>query len=104
MTQSYKLKSKLTTAIGGIATIITTLGVDQLEAIFPGYGKFIPAIVAIATWYTSQITENTRVEKAEKIAVENYQKQENYTEYDEIIGYDDPTTEDTEVVGENDDL
>lgn len=104
MTQSYKLKSKLTTAIGGIATIITTLGVDQLEAIFPGYGKFIPAIVAIATWYTSQITENTRVEKAEKIAVENYQKQENYTEYDEIIGYDDPTTEDNEVVGENDDL
>ncbi|MBO6123300.1 MAG: hypothetical protein J6P09_05630 [Methanobrevibacter sp.] len=104
MTQSYKLKSKITTAIGGIATIITTLGVDQLEAIFPGYGKFIPAIVAIATWYTSQITENTRVEKAEKIAVENYQKQENYTEYDEIIGYDDPTTEDTEVVGENDDL
>ncbi|MBP3227111.1 MAG: hypothetical protein J6M08_09415 [Methanobrevibacter sp.] len=104
MTQSYKLKSKITTAIGGIATIITTLGVDQLEAIFPGYGKFIPAIVAIATWYTSQITENTRVEKAEKIAVENYQKQENYTEYDEIIGYDDPTTEDIEVVGENDDL
>ena len=44
------------------------------------------------------------MEKAEKIAVENYQKQENYTEYDEIIGYDDPTTEDTEVVGENDDL
>lgn len=104
MTESYKLKSKITTAIGGIATIITTLGVDQLEAIFPGYGKFIPAIVAIATWYTSQITENTRVKKAEKIAVENYQKQENYTEYDEIIGYDDPTTEDTEVVGENDDL
>ena len=104
MTESYKLKSKITTAIGGIATIITTLGVDQLEAIFPGYGKFIPAIVAIATWYTSQITENTRVEKAEKIAVENYQKQENYTEYDEIIGYDDPTTEDIEVVGENDDL
>lgn len=104
MTQSYKLKSKLTTAIGGIATIITTLGVDQLEAIFPGYGKFIPAIVALATWYTSQTTENTRVEKAKKIAVENYQKQENYTEYDEIIGYDDPTTEDTEVVGENDDL
>lgn len=104
MTQSYKLKSKLTTAIGGIATIITALGVDQLEAIFPGYGKFIPAIVALATWYTSQTTENTRVEKAEKIAVENYQKQQNYNGYDEIIGYDNPTTEDTEVVGETDDI
>lgn len=104
MTQSYKLKSKLTTAIGGIATIITTLGVDQLEAIFPGYGKFIPAIVALATWYTSQTTENTRVEKAKKIAVENYQKQQNYNGYDEIIGYDNPTTEDTEVVGETDDI
>ena len=104
MTESYKLKSKLTTAIGGIATIITTLGVDQLEAIFPGYGKFIPAIVALATWYTSQTTENTRVEKAKKIAVENYQKQQNYNGYDEIIGYDNPTTEDTEVVGETDDI
>ena len=78
MTESYKFKSKLTTAVGAICTIITTLGVDQLEAIFPGYGKFIPAIVAIATWYSSQSTENTRVERAEKIAVEEYQ-QENYT-------------------------
>lgn len=82
MTESYKLKSKITTAIGGIATIITTLGVDQLEAIAPGYGKFIPALVALATWYTSQTTENTRVKKAEKIAVENYQKQQKYDSYD----------------------
>lgn len=103
MTESYKLKSKIVTAIGGICTIITILGVNQLEAIFPEYGKFIPAIVAAATWYTSQSTENTRVKKAEKIAVENYQKQQNYNEYDNIIGYDNPTTEQDIVVGGSDD-
>ncbi|MBR3139505.1 MAG: hypothetical protein IKF11_01375 [Methanobrevibacter sp.] len=97
MTESYKFKSKLTTAIGGICTIITALGVDQLEAIFPRYGKFIPAIVAFATWYSSQKTEDTRVEKAEIKAVENYQKQQNFTGYDEVM--DDSTTS---VVGDED--
>lgn len=72
MTESYKFKSKLTTAIGGICTIITTLGVDQLEAIVPYWGKFIPVLVAIATWYTSQKTEDTRVEVAEQLIHEQY--------------------------------
>ena len=103
MTESYKLKSKIVTAIGGICTIITILGVNQLEAIFPEYGRFIPAIVALATWYSSQKTEDTRVEKAEIKAVENYQKQQNYNEYDIIIGYDNPTTEQDIVVGGSDD-
>lgn len=94
MTESYKLKSKLTTAIGGICTIITVLGVDQLEAIFPHWGKFIPAIVAIATWYSSQTTEDTRVERAEKKAVEDYKNEfENDVNptinEDEILTYDD---------------
>ena len=72
MTESYKMKSKITTAIGGICTIITTLGIPQLNAIFPGFGKYIPVIVALATWYTSQKTENTRVEKAEQMVHEQY--------------------------------
>ena len=85
MTESYKLKSKIATAIGGICTIITTLGVDQLETLFPGYGKFIPAIVALATWYLSQTTENTRVEVAEQIAIEKYIQEQKENEYDEIL-------------------
>lgn len=72
MVESYKLKSKLATAIGGIATVITTLGVNQLEAIFPEYGRFIPVIVALATWYVSQTTENKRVEVAEQLVHEQY--------------------------------
>lgn len=102
MTESYKFKSKLTTAIGGICTIITTLGVDQLEAIVPYWGKFIPVLVAIATWYTSQTTEDTRVERAEKIAVEEYQKQQKYGSYDTIDGSAD--SEDDDLTGEQDDL
>lgn len=72
MVESYKFKSKLATAIGGIATIITTLGVDQLAAIFPTFGRYIPVIVAIATWYVSQTTENKRVEVAEQLVHEQY--------------------------------
>ena len=76
MTESYKFKSKLATAIGAICTIITVLGTPQLTQIFPGYGQYIPAIVALATWYLSQTTENKRVEVAEKLAVSNYHAQE----------------------------
>lgn len=72
MTESYKLQSKIATAIGGIATIITALGVEQLAAIFPGYGQYIPVIVAAATWYLSQTTENKRVEVAEQMVHEEY--------------------------------
>ncbi len=76
MVESYKIQSKITTAIGGICTIITILGVPQLQQIFPGCGQYIPAIVALATWYTSQTTENTRVERAEQLAILNYQEQQ----------------------------
>ena len=72
MVESYKIQSKIATAIGGIATVISILGVDQLQAIFPGFGKYIPMIVALATWYVSQTTENTRVERAEQIVREEY--------------------------------
>ena len=75
MVESYKFKSKLATAIGGIATIISVLGIDQLTQIFPGYGQYIPVIVSLATWYLSQTTENKRVEVAEELAVQNYQVQ-----------------------------
>ena len=73
MTESYKLKSKLATAIGGICTIVSALGVNQLSDAFPGYGQYIPVIVAFATWYLSQTTEDKRVQVAEKMVHEEYQ-------------------------------
>lgn len=83
MVESYKFKSKLATAIGGICTIISVLGVNQLEALFPEFGKFIPAIVALATWYVSQSTENTRVEIAEQLVHEQYEG--NQSEPDQVV-------------------
>lgn len=112
MTESYKIKSKMVTAIGGICTVITTLGVDQLEAIFPYWGKFIPVVVALATWYSSQTTEDTRVKRAQKIAVEEYKQQQKVNSYDntlsalnglnDIDGPADP--EDDDMAGEFDDI
>lgn len=112
MTESYKIKSKIVTAIGGICTIITALGVDQLEAIFPYWGKFIPAVVALATWYSSQTTENTRVERAQKIAVEEYKQQQKVNSYDNTLSalnglndIDGPANpEDDDMAGEFDDI
>ncbi|MBO6273465.1 hypothetical protein J6O48_11895 [bacterium] len=89
MVESYKLKSKLATAIGGIATVITTLGVNQLEAIFPEYGRFIPVIVALATWYVSQTTENKRVEVAEQLVHEQYNDSSPVGLDDECAGEED---------------
>lgn len=72
MTESYKFKSKLATAIGAIATIISIVGVNQLQALFPSFGEYIPIVVAAATWYLSQTTENKRVEVAEQLIREEY--------------------------------
>lgn len=83
MVESYKIKSKLATAIGAICTVISVLGVDQLEILLPEYGRFIPAAVALATWYVSQTTENTRVKVAEQIVHEQYE--DNPTEPDNVV-------------------
>jgi hypothetical protein len=72
MVESYKIKSKLATAIGAVATIISILGVNQLKELFPQFGTYIPIIVAIAAWYLSQSTENKRVEVAEQLVEEKY--------------------------------
>lgn len=72
MVESYKFKSKLATAIGAVATIISILGVTQLRELFPQFGTYIPIVVAIAAWYLSQSTENKRVEVAEQMVEEKY--------------------------------
>lgn len=76
MVETFKYKSKFATAIGAVATIISVLGVDQLQALFPSFGQYIPAVVALATWWISQSTENTRVEVAEQMVREEYENQE----------------------------
>lgn len=72
MVESFKYKSKLATAIGAIATVISIVGQEQLINIFPQFGQYIPILVALATWYLSQSTENKRVEVAEQIVREQY--------------------------------
>lgn len=84
MIESYKTTSRLTTAIGAICTIITVLGVPYLTQIFPGYGQYIPAIVALATWYTSQTTEDTRVDRAKIRAVQEYINNDNEHTMEEV--------------------
>ena len=93
MVESDKIKSYIATAIGGIATCISILGVDQLQTIFPEIGKYIPLIFALATWYLSQATENKRVNVAEKLAIQNYESELNSTidpaaEYDTVYTND----------------
>lgn len=88
MTESYKLKSKLATAIGAICTIISIVGVNQLQAILPSFSEYIPIIFAFATWYISQSTENKRVEIAEKLIEEKYET--------------DPTIPNETIVGDDD--
>lgn len=72
MVESYKVKSKIATAVGAIATIISIVGVNQLQAILPSVAEYIPVIFALATWYLSQTTENKRVEVAEQLVHEQY--------------------------------
>ena len=94
MTESYKFKSKLATAIGAVCTIISIVGVNQLQAILPSFSEYIPIIFAFATWYISQTTENKRVEIAEQLIHEQYMNPT--INEDEILTYDEP------IVGEED--
>ncbi|MBQ2653009.1 MAG: hypothetical protein IJF83_05595 [Methanobrevibacter sp.] len=80
MTQSYKNKSKITNAIVFIAGLITYLGQENLATILPAqYAKLAPIIVLVAGYIAVQITENIRVEKAEELAVINYEAENNAT-------------------------
>lgn len=80
MVQSYKIKSKTTNAIVFLAGLITYLGKDNLATILPAkYANLAPIIVLIAGYIAVQVTENIRVEKAEELAVINYEAENNST-------------------------
>jgi len=72
MVESYKNKSKIANAIVFLAGLITYIGVDNLSKIMPAeYAYLAPIIVMIAGYIIVQTTENTRVEIAEKLAIQN---------------------------------
>ena len=77
MVESYKYKSKAANAIVFIAGLITYIGVDNLAKIMPKEWAYLaPIIVMIAGYIIVQTTENTRVEVAEQIITEKYNRDE----------------------------
>ena len=80
MVESYKNKSKTTNAIVFIAGLITYLGKDNLTQLLPQeYANWAPIIVLIAGYIAVQVTENIRVEKAEELAIINYEAENTST-------------------------
>lgn len=77
MVESYKIQSKITNAIVFLAGLIVYLGKDELAKIMPvEYAHLAPVIVLIAGYIAVQKTENIRVNRAEKKAVEDYETAE----------------------------
>ena len=73
MVESYKYKSKLTNLIAFLAGFIVYIGKDELAKIMPAELAYLsPLIVMIAGYIAIQKTENIRVERAERKAVEEY--------------------------------
>ena len=71
MTESFKWKSRLTTIIAGLITILSTITADQWAIFLPmKYRVYAPIIVAIIAFLAAQITEETRVTTAETLKVE----------------------------------
>ena len=87
MVESYKVKSKLATAISFIAMFIAYLGKDGLAQIIPAeYAWLIPPIVGIAAYIVTQGTENIRVDRAEQLVHEQYNDPSPEVLNDEYIG------------------
>ena len=71
MTETYKYKSKIATAISFIAALIAYLGKDGLTELMPSeYAFIIPILVFCAGYVLTQSTENKRVEVAEQMILE----------------------------------
>ena len=95
--ESYKYKSKITTAISFIAAFITYVGKDGLAQIMPAeLASWIPIIVLIAGYIATQKTEDKRVDVAETLIHSKYNQSE---DVDPTADYE---NEDYPVVGEDD--
>ena len=81
MTESYKLKSKVATAISFIAALIAYLGKDGLTQIMPAeYANLVPILVFAAGYVLTQQTENKRVSVAEQLVLEDLAKNDDENE------------------------
>ena len=73
--KSFKYKSKIATAISFIAAFIAYIGRDGLAEVMPAeYAYLVPIIVFLAGYILSQSTENTRVDVAEQLIKQQYEK------------------------------
>ena len=73
MTESYKFKSRLATAISFLAAFIIYVGQDGLKQFIPAeYAWLIPIIIFLAGYIATQKTEDKRVETAEQLIEEKY--------------------------------
>lgn len=71
--ESYKLKSKIATAISFIAAFILYVGKDEIAKILPAEYAFLAGIIVLAAGYiATQGTENTRVDVAQQMVHEEY--------------------------------
>ncbi len=98
MTETYKYKSKIATAISFIAALIAYLGKDGLTQIMPAeYAFLIPILVFCAGYVLTQSTENKRVTVAEQMILEKLGKETQIEDIDPAAEY-----ENTTMAGEED--
>ena len=72
--QSYKIKSKIATAISFIAMFILYVGKDEIAKILPPEYAFLAGIiVSLAAYITAQKTEDKRAHVAQQMVHEEYQ-------------------------------
>lgn len=97
--ESYKLKSKIATAISFIAAFVLYVGKDEIAKLLPSQYAFLAGFIVIFAGYIlAQKTENKRVNIAELLTEAKYNQTEDI----------DPTAEYSElndmVIGENNDI
>ena len=101
MTETYKYKSKIATAIAFLAALIAYLGQDGLTQIMPQeYAWIIPILIFIAGYVLAQSTENKRVDVAEQMIIEKYAKLVPTEDIDPTLEYN---SKDYPEVGDNND-
>ena len=97
MVESYKYKSKLTTARSFLSAFIVYVGKDELATVLPSeWASFAPVIVLIAGYIATQFTENKRVDIAEQLVHEEYENNDD-DDVDSDDSADDGLVEDDDI-------
>ncbi|MBQ2654688.1 MAG: hypothetical protein IJF83_14130 [Methanobrevibacter sp.] len=104
MTETYKYKSKITTAISFLAGLIVYLGKDELAKIMPPEWAYLASIIVlIAGYIATQKTENIRVDVAEQIMLEKFAKLIPLEENDPTADYENQNVTINDADGEEND-